>query len=347
MSAPRCGQVGDRLGDDALLLWANTHLAQRGRRIDTFETAFCDGVNLLLLLDVLKSDSGSTTPLGEINLQPKLEFHRCGLMRFLIAHRSRFHRMALCRAENCQQGLDFIGKEGIKLVNIGSMDLVRGNAKLVAALVNELCSHYHLGGRSVSEESSQLLTWIQHQIPECSINGFSERQWADGNAVSALIHALAPRSELPHKNCQWSEVTAAANELLGIPVLGDAAELLADENKLVLYLAYFRNCGSDEWRAKLARQSIDTEVKRMAREHEQALPQEPVAAVAEQFDRFEYQQQGGCVTSEEAVRWTRLATCAVPVPMWQGRAQSRRRCGRGEPSLGADVAGASPVPVQI
>jgi hypothetical protein len=81
----------------------------------------------------------------------------------------------------------------------------------------------------------------------------------------------------------------------------------------------------------------------MAGEHEQALPQEPVAAVAEQFDRFEYQQQGGCVTSEEAVRWTRLATCAVPVPMWQGRAQSRRRCGRGEPSLGADVAGASPV----
>jgi hypothetical protein len=34
----------------------------------------------------------------------------------------------------------------------------------------------------------------------------------------------------------------------------------------------------------------------------------------------------------------------VPVQMWQGRAQSRRRCGRGEPSPGADVAGVSPVP---
>jgi hypothetical protein len=76
-------------------------------------------------------------------------------------------------------------------------------------------------------------------------------------------------------------------------------------------------------------------VKRMAGEHEQALPQEPAAAVAEQFDRFEDQQQGGCVTAE-AVRWTRLATCAV-----------RCRCGRGEPSPGADVAGASPVPVQM
>ncbi len=29
----------------------------------------------------------------------------------------------------------------------------------------------------------------------------------------------------------------------------------------------------------------------------------------------------------------------VPVQMWQGRAQSRCRCGRGEPSPGADVAG--------
>ena len=37
----------------------------------------------------------------------------------------------------------------------------------------------------------------------------------------------------------------------------------------------------------------------------------------------------------------------VPVQMWQGRAQSRCRCGRGEPSPGADVAGVSPVPVQM
>jgi hypothetical protein len=37
----------------------------------------------------------------------------------------------------------------------------------------------------------------------------------------------------------------------------------------------------------------------------------------------------------------------VPVQMWQGRAQSRCRCGRGEPGPGADAAGVSPVPVQM
>ena len=36
----------------------------------------------------------------------------------------------------------------------------------------------------------------------------------------------------------------------------------------------------------------------------------------------------------------------VPAQMWKGRAQLRRRCGRVEPSPGADVAGASPVPAQ-
>ncbi len=37
----------------------------------------------------------------------------------------------------------------------------------------------------------------------------------------------------------------------------------------------------------------------------------------------------------------------VPVQMWQGQAQSWCRCGCGEPSPGADVAGVSRVPVQM
>jgi hypothetical protein len=54
-------------------------------------------------------------------------------------------------------------------------------------------------------------------------------------------------------------------------------------------------------------------------------------------------------------RWQRRrgkaqARLPVPAQMWPqhaGRAQSRCRCGRGEPSPSADVAGASPVPVQM
>jgi hypothetical protein len=41
------------------------------------------------------------------------------------------------------------------------------------------------------------------------------------------------------------------------------------------------------------------------------------------------------------------AASPVAVQMWQRRAQLRCRCGSGEPSCGADVAGASPVAVQM
>ena len=39
----------------------------------------------------------------------------------------------------------------------------------------------------------------------------------------------------------------------------------------------------------------------------------------------------------------------LPAQMWEGRAQSRSRCGRGEPAPGADVGdrGAGPVPEQM
>ncbi len=69
----------DAASDNALISWANVHLAKRGRSVASVPTAFADGVNLLLLLDVLNSDSGSATPIGKVNLQPKLEVHRCQL----------------------------------------------------------------------------------------------------------------------------------------------------------------------------------------------------------------------------------------------------------------------------
>ena len=35
---------------------------------------------------------------------------------------------------------------------------------------------------------------------------------------------------------------------------------------------------------------------------------------------------------------------AVPAQMWEGRARSRNRCGRGEPGPGTDVGGGAPSP---
>ena len=45
--------------------------------------------------------------------------------------------------------------------------------------------------------------------------------------------------------------------------------------------------------------------------------------------------------------WWRRAQSSHSAQSWQGRAQSWSRCGRGQPSPGADVAAVSPVPVQM
>ena len=54
------------------------------------------------------------------------------------------------------------------------------------------------------------------------------------------------------------------------------------------------------------------------------------------------------------VRWHAASSLAgastnivCDVEMWQGQARSRCRCGRVEPNPGADVAGLSPIPVQM
>ena len=55
----------------------------------------------------------------------------------------------------------------------------------------------------------------------------------------------------------------------------------------------------------------------------------------------------GAVASLRCVSLMCPGASPVPVQMWQGRAQSRCRCSRGEPSRSADVAGVSPVPAQM
>jgi hypothetical protein len=52
----------------------------------------------------------------------------------------------------------------------------------------------------------------------------------------------------------------------------------------------------------------------------------------------------GCAVQRGVYVRACMGASPVPVLMWEGRAQSRCRCGRGEPSPGADEGGVSPVP---
>ncbi len=113
---------------------------------------------MLVLLEVLREEHHSTNVVGKINFNPKMEVHK---------------------AENCMNAMKFVSSEGVKIVNIGNMDIVNGNEKLTLALLTSLMEHYHYGGRSFREQSDDLLAWIQTKIPEY--------------ALSRSLHALQMR----------------------------------------------------------------------------------------------------------------------------------------------------------
>ncbi len=58
-------------------------------------------------------------------------------------------------------------------------------------------------------------------------------------------------------------------------------------------------------------------------------------------------KSAGTLNVSKKISETLQGTSRVPEQMWAGRAQSRSRCGRGEPSPGADVGGASPRRMQL
>ncbi|KAK3090100.1 hypothetical protein FSP39_009189 [Pinctada imbricata] len=94
--------------------WANKHLLKAGRRIlDLFED-LKDGHNLISLLEVLAHD---TLPREK--------------------GRMRFHKI-----QNVQIALDYLGKKGIKLVNIRSDEIVDGNPKLTLGLIWTIILHF-------------------------------------------------------------------------------------------------------------------------------------------------------------------------------------------------------------
>ncbi|KAJ9094079.1 hypothetical protein QFC21_006180 [Naganishia friedmannii] len=127
-------------------------------------TGLSDGVKLIQLLEIM-----SGTPLGRYNPKPK---------------------MRVQKAENAKKALDFIRSKDVRLTNIGSEDIVDGNAKLVLGLIWTLILRFTMS--SINEEGLQaregLLLWCQRKTagppyaPDVEIRDF-KRSWSTGLAL--------------------------------------------------------------------------------------------------------------------------------------------------------------------
>jgi filamin len=205
--------------------WVNVMLKVRGMHIEDLDHDLKNGVLLINLLEVLS--------------QKKIPVY------------NKHPRVINQKYENNNIAIDFITKEGIKLVNIGSEDLTDGRPKLILGLIWTLILHYQVAsGGSDQSAKNDLLQWVRSKIPEYDIKGFT-KDWNDGRALNGLVDALAPGAAPGHRgldpskgNDNNSKGMDLAHENLGIPYViapEDLANPKVDEQSVMTYISYFRN----------------------------------------------------------------------------------------------------------
>ncbi|XP_017783791.1 PREDICTED: filamin-A-like isoform X1 [Nicrophorus vespilloides] len=161
--------------------------------------------------------------------------------------------------ENVACALNAIEQDGVKLVNIGNVDIVNGNLKLILGLIWSLIVRYQIG-RSKFPPRKLMLAWLQAVLPECKVNNLTT-DWNSGILLSALVDYCRP-GLFPHwrkldkhdgiDNCR--RAMSIANKELGIPAVLEPEYLASpwlDELSGMTYLSYFMKPGSPGFHATL------------------------------------------------------------------------------------------------
>jgi len=204
--------------------WANTFLKERMLKIEDLENDFKDGTNLIALLEIISSKS-----VGRYNKAPKIRTQKL---------------------ENNSFALKFLASEGIKLVNIGNEDITDGKLKLILGLVWTIILRYQIHIEEGKSARSDLLKWVQQQIPEYNIKNFAT-DWNDGKAICALADSLKPGVCPNHRALDpnaplYNAVlgTDAAERELDIPKVLDPQDMInpmVDELSVMTYISYYRD----------------------------------------------------------------------------------------------------------
>lgn len=149
--------------------------------------------------------------------------------------------------ENATTALNAIEKDGVKLVNIGNVDIVNGNIKLILGLIWSLIVRYQIG-RSKFPPRKLMLAWLQAALPECRVTNFTT-DWNSGVLLSALLNYCEPGlfsnwknldPSLSVHNCE-NAMNIAYREF-GVPKILEPEYLASpwlDELSGMTYLSYF------------------------------------------------------------------------------------------------------------
>ncbi|XP_013193128.2 filamin-A [Amyelois transitella] len=163
------------------------------------------------------------------------------------------------KLDNVSCALQAIEDDGVKLVNIGNVDIVNGNLKLILGLIWSLIVRYQIG-RSKFPPRKLMLSWLQSALPDCRVNNLTT-DWNSGVLLSALLDYCKPgvfprwRELNRHEaieNC--SRAMKLAHRELDVPMVLEPEYLASpwlDELSGMTYLSYFMKPGSAGYKATL------------------------------------------------------------------------------------------------
>ncbi|EAY20557.1 actinin, putative [Trichomonas vaginalis G3] len=206
--------------------WTAKQLSFKGIPFDNVLEEFADGVKLIQLLEIVSKEPMK----GKWHKQPKMRVQ----MR-----------------ENCGMALDFISSKNIRMVGIGSDDIIDKNKKLTLGLIWTIINKFMIEEISVEEATARdaLLLWAKKNTQGykgVNVTNFTT-SWSDGLAFCALINKFRPNmldydsldQTQQKENC---EKAFAACKELGIYVFLDPEDLVGtqpDEKSVVTQVAEF------------------------------------------------------------------------------------------------------------
>ncbi|KAL7639380.1 UNVERIFIED_CONTAM: hypothetical protein RMT77_009881 [Armadillidium vulgare] len=211
--------------------WVNSHLVRVNSRIGDLYLDLRDGKQLLKLLEIL---SGERLP------------------------RPTKGRMRIHCLENVDKALQFLREQRVHLENMGSHDIVDGNACLTLGLIWTIILRFQIQDITIEETENQetrsakdaLLLWCQMKTAgyhNVNIRNFTT-SWRDGLAFNAIIHKHRPdlinyeklsRSNPIHNLNNSFNV---AEQKLGLTKLLDAEDVFVefpDEKSIITYVVTY------------------------------------------------------------------------------------------------------------
>jgi len=205
--------------------WCNTYLVKKVVPMKDLIEDLKDGTMLINLLEIISGKS-----LGKYRYRADC-------------------KVAIHRLENITKALEFIRSEGIKLVNIESSDIEKGNVVCILGLLWTLILRYQIQKNKDESKKegarNELLAWINARInPKVATNFSSD--WKNGDYLCALLNAVSGQMTIKPTGDAMKDTEGAitlAEEKLGIPRVLDAVDLVnnPDELATMTYLSYYRS----------------------------------------------------------------------------------------------------------